>query len=103
MCQKKLFEETGMELRSQVRYNNRYKVFNNTYFIFDCYDDINNILLQKSEYIPDSNEILYYKWVNETELISLKNQCNIGLKTYIDKILTNIKKKPKFLKTSNAK
>lgn len=97
-AKREFYEETGMELRSKVRYNNQYKVFNNTYFIFDCYDDINNILLQKSNDIPDSNEISHYQWVDEKELVTLKNQSNIGLKTYIDTIITKTTKKPKFLK-----
>ena len=111
-ARREFYEETGFQLKEHVRFTIRYKIRNNTYYILNCYDNLDTLIHQKSLKIPDSNEISYYQWVDNEELLRLKPRCNLGLSSYINEVIIPantydnqntkmLKKQPRFLKFSS--
>ena len=103
-ARREFYEETGYMLKDHIRFTIRYKIRNNTYFILNCYNDINTMIYKKSEEIPDKNEISYYEWVDKQKLSEIRSRCNLGLSSYINQVLLintdespTVKKKPRFL------
>ena len=82
-AKREFYEETGFQIKEHVRFTLRYKIRNNTYYILNCYDNLETMIYQKSPEIPDSHEISYYRWVDTDELLRIKSQCNLGLSSYI--------------------
>ena len=62
LCKKGILRETGFQIKENVRLTMRYKIRNNTYYILNCYDNLETMIYQSLE-IPDTHEISYYRWV----------------------------------------
>ena len=108
-AKREFYEETGFQIKENVRLTMRYKIRNNTYYILNCYDNLETMIYQKSLQIPDTHEISYYRWVDKDELLRIKSQCNLGLSSYISATIetpnntTQQKnKQPRFLKLASS-
>lgn len=96
-ARRELEEETGLQLLNPT-FKKRYSVKNNLYFIEDLFD-IDRELKLMHEKIPDSSEIHSFNWYTFPEMINLKNKedCNMGLKSFINDLEKDIQPKKRSL------
>ena len=82
-ARRELFEETGISLNQPL--NSKIRFRNNIYFTVS----LHTTDLSTSTSIQDTNEIECIQWFTEEDIFQLNvNQCNFGLKSWINTFLT---------------